>query len=287
VVFVDGYFYMVYTDTTGIDSPGSGNVNYVLRSTDPTFASAEELVATGFVPSTPEIHTTHNFFPCVSVDWLYSDLFDIFAVGCDGYTAEATRLMLFAKNLTTDLGYVDIPGHWTEGPGLLTRPDGHAVFLSTIPTSVPVDVMRSVGPGGPNTWKLAHNGGNLFSPEGVTVPYAALLEGSIMNCPGMPMTMVVGGQRLQWALGAPVGYLARNGYTVSTEVYESIPFGASVFQGQKVVGAPARPAAFVMADGRAWPISCLEVITSNDSKIQLISQAEFDALPKGPSLICL
>jgi hypothetical protein len=64
--FVDGQFYMVYTDTTGygsnpIDYAGA----YVLRCADPAFqAGAEELGADGFAPVSQAQHTA---FPLVQV----------------------------------------------------------------------------------------------------------------------------------------------------------------------------------------------------------------------------
>lgn len=47
-----GKFYIVYTDTSGFDSPtDTGNAVYVLRSPDPTFQTdVEELTASGFQP---------------------------------------------------------------------------------------------------------------------------------------------------------------------------------------------------------------------------------------------
>jgi hypothetical protein len=125
-VYCAGKFYLVYTDTTGVASPPPAyNALYVIRSPDPTFQTAvEELTSTGFQPQTPAIHTQHFLLPCISVDFAFSDMFQAFAIACDGYNTSATRLLWFDRNFT-QLGTVDIPGHWTEGPGLVVRPDHH------------------------------------------------------------------------------------------------------------------------------------------------------------------
>ena len=79
VVYVDGYFYLQYTDTTGIVSKNatgdySGGGVYALRSRDPLFQSGvEELSSNGFVPYSQEIHTRFALFGGAASEWQYSD----------------------------------------------------------------------------------------------------------------------------------------------------------------------------------------------------------------------
>jgi hypothetical protein len=300
VIYLDGWFYILYTDTTG--RYANGNFGYVMRSPDPFFqTSVEELhgVGGGFHPFSAANHTAHMFINCASVDWIFSDLLDRFIVGCDGYNGSATRLLMYDRNLSALVQYVDAPGDWTEGPGLLKRADQHSPFNpnSAQPTHVPVDILRSWGPGGPFTWTppkggLAHSGGDLVE---VPLPNASslfqrtleALEGSAVEAPGMPLAVVVAGVRLQFAIAATVETFVTNYYSISDNFFNEIPYGASVYAGNKVLGAPGRPAAFLLDDGRLWPISCLEMITANGSEIEEVSVEQFDSYAQGPPLYCL
>jgi hypothetical protein len=288
VTFVDDHFVLAYTDTTGRDiNPGNGAGIFVLRSKDPTFQTGvEELGATGFEPRDPATSTSHKLIESFSVDWQYVDAIDAYALA--SHTASAvTRIHFFDKPLTASLGTVEIPGAWTEGPGLVSRPDKHAVPSSDCGT-VPFDVMRSVGPGGPDTWDLAHLGVDLLtSLDCECVPVGRVFEGSLLESPGLPLTLVRDRGRLQFALPQPAQRLARSRYTVSPEVFHLVPFAASLVAAAPVLGADGRPAAFKLDGDRLWPVSCLDVITDNGSSIEGVSTSEWDALPKGPALHCL
>ncbi|RKH39482.1 beta-xylosidase [Corallococcus sicarius] len=288
VTYVNGKFYLVFTDSTGYAVDGNGGGQFVLRSSDPTFQTGvEELTATGFAPRTATNHTRHSLIAAFSVDWQYVDANDTFAVAVDGPTASATRVVLFNSALSQQVDQFDIAGTWTEGPAIVSRPDKHAIPSSTCGT-VPVDIVRSVGPGGPDTWNLAHNGVDLLTGRTCDqVPHGRVYEGYLIQVPGLPLTLARGGVRLQFALAAPAGDLSRNAIAVSSDVFHRIPYGASMQSGATVYGAPGRPAAFHLDDGRLWPVSCLEAIQHNNSSITGISVSQWDAHPVGPALHCV
>ena len=287
VAYVDGYYYLTFTDSTGRGAnPVNGAGQFVLRSQDPVFQSGvEELTATGFTPYSAATHTQHSLTEAFSVDWQYVDTIDAFAMAVDGASG-VTQIRLFDRALLHQTAMIEVPGNWTEGPGIVSRPDKHAVPSISCGT-VPIDLMRSVGPGGPDTWDLAHDGIDMSTGQRCDcTPLSRVFEGSLFSVPGLPLTLIRQGLRLQFALSAPASRLARNSFGVSAAIFNAIPFGASMHMGDEVIGAPGRPAAFHL-DGRAWPASCLELITDNGSSITSVSVAAFDAIPAGPSLYCL
>ncbi len=288
VTYVNGKFYLIFTDSTGYAVDGNGGGQFVLRSSDPTFQTGvEELTATGFAPRTAANHTQYSLLGAFSVDWQYVDTNDTFAVAVDGPTASATRVFLFNSTLSALVDQFDVSGTWTEGPAIVSRPDKHALASSTCGT-VPVDIIRSVGPGGPDTWNLARSGVDLLTGRTCDqIAHGRVYEGYIIQSPGLPLTLARGGVRLQFALAAPALDLSRNAIAVSSDLFHRIPYGASMTSGAPVYGASGRPAAFYLDDGRLWPVSCLEAITHNNSSITGISVSQWDTYAKGPSLHCV
>jgi hypothetical protein len=74
VTEVDGLFYLIHTDTTGLGgNQGNGAGQYVLRSADPTFQnSVEELTSTGFVAKGSVPTTKYSLLEAFATDWQYS-----------------------------------------------------------------------------------------------------------------------------------------------------------------------------------------------------------------------
>jgi hypothetical protein len=289
VIHKDGKFYLIFTDTTGYGvNPGNGAGQFVLRSADPTFQSGvEELSANGYVAYSAADHTKHSILESFSVDWQYIDAISAFAIASHTGGGE-TRVFLFddaGNELLPDP--VAIPGPWHEGPGIASRPDKHAIPGSSCDV-IPFDVMRAVGGSDVSSWNLGHTGADLvINRTCADVPLPAVYEGSLISATGTPLTLVVGGERLQFALQPPASRLARNHFTVASSVFGAIPFGGSMQSGATVIGATGRPAAFQLDGGRLWPSSCLELITDNGSSITSVDVASFDQHPSGHSLYCL
>jgi hypothetical protein len=166
VVWLDGLFYLIFTDTTGLASnPGNGAGQYVMRSPDPTFRTGvEELRADGFGPYDPALHTAHRLFESFSVDWQYLDALDAFAVASHT-TGGVTRVHLFDRSLLRDVDVLEIPGSWHEGPGVVSRPDKHAVPAPSC-GPIPFDVMRALGPDDVMSWDLGPTGADLLTGLG-------------------------------------------------------------------------------------------------------------------------
>ncbi len=291
IIHVNGMFHLIFTDTTGLGgNQGNGAGQYVTRSVDPLFQlGVEELGAAGFAPYSAATHTAFSLVEAFSVDWQYVDTLDAFAVAIVGGGA-TLRVLLFDQGLQPlDFSTVLLTGSWTEGPAIVSRPDRHAV-ASPECGRVPLDLIRSVqvSGSGPDGWDLAHSGVDLLTGQTcATAPVPRIFEGSLLVSPGLPLTMVRNGTRLQFGLSAPALRLARTVHTVSSEVFYAIPYGASMTSGAQVLAATGRPGAFLLDDGRLWPVSCLEAVLDNNSIVSSISTTAWDAYPLGPSLYCL
>ncbi len=169
-----------------------------------------------------------------------------------------TVLRLFDRSLVPLAGAaIEIPGNWSEGPGLVSRPDKHAIPGVSCDT-LPFDVMTAISAvaGSPvDTWNLAHDGADLIVNRSCgEVPLPRVYEGSQIAVAGLPLAVVRNGTRLQFALAAPAGRIARSQYPVTPEMYQAIPYGASMHAGAEVLGADGRPAAFHLDDQRLWPV---------------------------------
>lgn len=165
VTYVDGKFWMIYTDTTGLASNAvNGGGQYVLRSSDPTFQSGvEELTSSGFA-SAPT-HTGYSLIEAFSVDWAFVDRAGGFVVATTGVPGEV-HLRLYPKSLAGAPMFQKLTGSWTEGVGLVANRDRH-IASPDCSTTIRVDLLRSVGTAGaPATWDLAHLGADL--PSGLS-----------------------------------------------------------------------------------------------------------------------
>lgn len=291
VVYVDGKFYMTYTDLTGYDGdPNQYSAQYVLRSPDPTFQTGvEELGASGFAPYSAATHAKHALVRAVSVDWMYSDAIDCFIMAVDGYFGDAVGLLVWDKNFNRlNADPIRMTGDWREGPGLVTRPDKHANPGSDC-GSIPIDVMRALGPGDNlGAWDLGHTGADLTTGQNCgSIPLDRLYEGSRIASAGLPLAAVFGGQRLQFALAPPAVRLARTEFQVSAAIFNAIPYGASLSEGAPSWVATGRPNAFFLDDKRLWPYGCLELRDENHSLDVVKTPTEFDAVAVAASLQCL
>lgn len=285
-VWRDGYFYVSYTDTTGVDVDGNGAGQFALRSADPTFQSGvEELTASGFAAFDAATHTHHALVYAFGVDWQYVDALHAWGMAIDGERADATVVHLFNDTLTGEIGQAVVPGSWTEGPGIVSRPDKHAIPAGC--GTVPFDIMRSVGPSIPE-WELAHDGVDVSTGLDCScVDVPAVYEGQRIAVSGFPLTVVEGGTRLQFALSDPALLLSRSEYPVDEATFYAIPYGASLYDGNLAWGADGRPGAFYLDDGRLWPVSCPEILTANHSSLTWVDAATWDSVPIGPPLYCL
>jgi len=322
-VYLNGLFYIVYTDTTGVGSnSGNGAGIYALRSADPIFKTGvEELrcmgddtqlaprgacqnpywksLANGEAPSTR--YAVRETF---SVDLSYSDLLKNFVVAAHG-AQEKTELIFFTLNFKYQKSlYVDSPP-WRDGPGIVRRSDGHLLpprTTSQTPinhcgANIPIDLMGGVGgtSDNPSSWDLGNWGATLESDADCTPETAGTyLENALLLSPGMPLTFVSGGKRVQFEIAEPTNVLSKRDYNISNKLFHKIGLGLEVYRGlnMSVIGVSgvAVPAAYLNPQhpkqGR-WNLGCSELVSSNGSNARFISIGEYLSHQLGGELFCI
>lgn len=295
VIYLGGYFYLMYTDTTGIDSDRcTGIGQYVLRSRDPLFQNDVEVrAAAGFLPRTVSNQTSHSVLAKFSVDWVYSDVINQFIIAAvNGFGKISVRL--YDRSVGVQTQIFNISAEWREGPGIVKRPDGHALPSPSGLRRIAIDLIRSVGDAAPafDAWDLAHVGADLetfYSLEQLRTEnrIGKALEGFRLETSGLPLAFVRNGERLQFELAAPAMRLSRNVYKPSPEAFRVVPYAASMYSGSQVVQATGQAGAFVLDEGLKWPVSCPEIVTDNQSTITQIPLSQYQAIGIASHLFCL
>jgi hypothetical protein len=176
-VFVAGYVYLFFSDTTGIGANTSnGGGQFVLRSTDPTFAvGVEELTSAGFMPYNAAATRAYSVIDALSPDVAYSDVLGMFAIATNG-RPNILDVRFYKPGFPPQppgqmypwVAASEATGAWTEGPGFVRGPDGHLPQQSSC-GALPLDIFRSTGPSGaPDTWDLSWSGWDIDT--GVNCP---------------------------------------------------------------------------------------------------------------------
>lgn len=289
-IYMNGMFYMLFTDTTGAGSDGNGGGQYVWRSADATFQSnVEVLTSTGWQTMTAANSRSRSIVDANTVDWQYSDALDAFIIAHDSQANETTLTFLDPNDFSVKYADINMAGDWTEGPGIVSRPDKHSVVSTTNDCGrVPVDVIRS-STGKPPTG-LAHIGVDVLSgtgcPSMAASQVAKIYDGYILQASGLPAAVVVDGVRLQIEETAVILDLSKNGINVPESIYNIVPYGASLRTGQRVLGISHQPASFELDNNVLWPVSCGKIIKDNDSNITMVDAATWQSHHFGPSLYC-
>lgn len=289
VAYQPPFYYMVYTDVSS--RAGPGNRLFVIRCHEPTFQDGRQEWNNGrFAPYDASTTTSSSFQSGASSDWIYSDAWHAFILAVDGTTEQSTTLTVWNDGRSEPLATLEVAGLWTEGPGLVHQLHGHALPSPDALNTVPVDIFLSVGTiGQPFSWMLAHSGEDWAwaAVNDSDVSPAVLYEGLLLDCAGLPLTLVIEGVRLQWELLAPALHITGAQVPISAQLFAQIPYGASVHKGATVLQAPRRPGAFLLDDNRLWPVGCLSAVSDNGSTVTEVSDEEWDKYPVAASLFCL
>jgi hypothetical protein len=293
VIVLDGMYYLAYTDTTGIASdPNSGAGIYVLRSTDATFqTNVEELTGPGtFTPYSAARHTAYSLINAFSIDWKYVDTDQAFAIATND-NANGIGVHFLPHDLTaTELpgSPVTIPASSIQdGPGMVSHPNGHAVPGTTC-GDFPLDFVMAAGQPPSSTWALWHVTASMSTGLSCgQINLGQVYEGAELHSSGLPLAVVLGAARINFALAPPADRIARNGYSVSNEIFNDVPYEASVFSGNQALSAPGRPGAFLLDDGKLYPTNCAAEMLDNNSSQTGVTTAQWDSHPVGQTFWCL
>ncbi|WP_216216386.1 glycoside hydrolase family protein [Amycolatopsis aidingensis] len=288
-VHLDGWFYLMFTDTTGAAAGWNGAGQFVLRSRDPAFGSGvEALGAEGFTPvGDTESPRTRSLVDAFSADLMWVDALSAFAIAHE--TEAGTTITFWDREFTANpYQPVLIPGPWKEGPGLVRRPDGHAPASVTDPCGrVPFDVVRATTIGGADApTNLRHFGLDVHGVPACAEPEQALavLEGTAMPSPVRTMDLVTDGTVVRVDRRSVATALADRVLDRRLPQLDGIPVTARLRPGAEAVNAPESGMGLVLDDGRLWPIRSRQAAELNDSAVRPITDRAWDAYPAGSAL---
>lgn len=111
--------------------------------------------------------------------------------------------------------------------------------------------------------------------------YAPIFERCIVAGvePPTPWALINGGRRIQFAVADCINNFSNIFSVVTDSVFNNIPYAASILNGAQVVHAPAKPAAFVTAEGSLAPVDNAKPISDNNSFIPPpIAGVEYDQI---------
>ncbi len=286
-IYVGGYFYLMFTDTTGKATGHNGAGQFVLRSPDPAFTkNVEALADSGFraVPDTTA--RLRSVVDAFSADWMWVDSLAAFAIAHE--TSDGTTITFW------DFGFrfhpykpLLIPGPWREGPGLVRRTDGHAVVTADNPCGrVRIDLVRATveAPAGPSG--LAHFGLDVTGFDACKDPARAALalDGFAVPSPTRTVDLVRGGQIVRFDRLSVAQQLAIRVLAQRPAALDKLKVAAHVTAGVPVRKAAGRGIAFLL-DDRLWTITSDAVANANSSVSLAITPQEWDSYERGLDLV--
>lgn len=289
VVYLNGWFYLMFTDTTGRDAGWNGAGQFVLRAKDPTFATGvESLGDKGFaaVSSTAAPRTT-SVVDAFSADLEWVDALDAFAIAHE--TQDGTSITFWNRDFTGHpYRELVIRGTWREGPGLVRRPDGHAPAFATDPCGrVPFDVVRATSLGEANApTDLRHYGLVVVGIHGCGDPQRALgvLDGYAMPSPVRTMDLVVDGKVVRIDRRSVAEELATHVLNQRIDGLDEVPVAAHVPSGARVLRAPGLGLGILLDDGKLWPVRSPTIAALNGSTVESVSAAQWRSYPEAATL---
>ncbi|WP_188316396.1 beta-xylosidase [Solihabitans fulvus] len=292
VVFLDGWFYLMFTDTSGKGAAWNGAGQFVLRSTDPAFVSGvQTLTDRGFVLANgTKIARERSIVEAFSADWMWVDALNAFAIAHE--TDGGTTVTFWDRDFTMNpFRPVVIPGVWKEGPGLVRRADGHAPISTEDPCGrVQLDVVRSTVEAAPGTpTDLRHFGIDIAGAPGCrTVDQAAVtLRGFAIPSPDRTIDLVVDGRLVRVERRSVADRLALRVLDQRPAIADQIPLAARLPAGAKALHAPDGSVGLVLDDNRLWSVGSAEVASANSSPLIDVLMPLWADYAKGPDLASL
>jgi hypothetical protein len=196
-LYLDGWFYLMFTDTTAVDAQPNGAGQFVLRAKNPEFTEqVQSLTASGFRPAGQE--APRSIVDAFSADWMWVDALEAFAVAHQ--VTAGTEITFWNRDFTGQpYRPVLIPGPWQEGPGLVRAPDGHATVSTSDPCGVvPVGVFRATALN-PAPTDIRYFGVDITGVNACTQPAtaAAVLDGFAVPSPRHTVEILHDGTRVE------------------------------------------------------------------------------------------
>ncbi|WNV84186.1 beta-xylosidase [Umezawaea sp. Da 62-37] len=287
-LFLDGWFYLMFTDTTGRAAGWNGAGQFVLRSKDPVFQSGVQALgdrgfATVSVTNAPRARSVVDAF---SADWMWVDALNAFAIAHE--TESGTSLTFWNSDFTTQpYKQITVPGPWREGPGLVRTSQGHAPIAVEDPCGrVPIDVVRATvdGAAGAPT-DLAHFGMDLAGVPGcATKEAASVLEGFAVPSPERTMDLVHGGKVVRLERRSVTDRLAGVVLERRPAIVDQLPVVADIPSGAQAVRSPDGQVGVLLDGGKVWLIGDETVAALNSSTVKQATDQEWKSYEQAGDL---
>ena len=286
-VYLDGWFYLMFTDTSARAAKDAGRGQFVLRATDAAFTTkVEALGPGGFEPVSDTNARLTTAADAFSADLMWVDALNAFAIA---YEADGgTRIIFWDKDFRNNpYRPVMLGGPWREGPGLVRRPDGHAVIPVDNPCeTVPLDLIRGSREGSNGPTDLRHFGVDLTDVGACRDPATALrvLDGFAFPSPKRTIDVVLSGKLIRVDRRSVAEALATHVFDFRVPALDKVPVAAVLSPGIPARRAPGRGVGLVI-DNELFMVPSPTVPERNSSQILDITTEAWDHYDRGPNLI--
>jgi hypothetical protein len=286
-VYLDGWFYLMFTDTSARVAGQSGIGQFVLRAKDPGFtAGVEALAPGGFRPVPDTTARLGSVAEAFTADLMWVDALGAFAIAYE--IPEGTAIIFWDKDFRTNpYQPLVLHGPWREGPGLVRRPDGHAIVAPDNPCeTVPLDVVRGSREGKDGPTDLMHFGVDLVGVGACrdANTAVAVLDGFAMPSPKRTVDLVLSGKVIRIDRRSVAEALAAHFLDNRVAALDKVPVAAELLPGVPARRAAGRGVGLII-DDQLSVVPSAEVADRNSSPILDISPAAWDFYQRGPDLV--
>ncbi|MCI2420186.1 beta-xylosidase [Saccharopolyspora sp. K220] len=275
-LYLDGWFYLMFTDTTASGAGWNGAGQFVLRARNAEFTDqVQTLTEAGFEPASAK--RSRSVVDAFSADWMWVPALDAFAIAHQ--TSAGTTITFWDRDFTRHpYEPVVVPGPWQEGPGLVRQPDGHAPASTSDPCgTVPVDLLRATA-AAPAPTDIRHFGIDVTGVNGcaTTSQAAAVLAGFAVPSPARTVDVVRDGQLIRVERRSVAEKLVTKVLETRVSALDDLPVVATISAGTKALRSPQGEVGLLDDKGRLWTVPS-EVADANGSPIVDVSQQEWGA----------
>lgn len=279
-IYLDGWFYLMFTDTTAANAGWNGAGQFVLRARNPEFSEqVQSLTDSGFAPAGTGV--ARSVVDAFSADWMWVDALQAFAIAHQ--TAGGTTITFWDVDFRRQPAPpVMIPGPWQEGPGLVRRPDGHAPVSTSDPCgTMPVDVFRATALS-PAPTDIRHFGEDLTGLNACAQPKTAqaVLDGFAVPSPMRTVDVVHGEARVRLDRRSVAQLLVPKVLDNWIPALEGLPVLGTIHSGAPAWRSPSGEVALQDDQGRLWTV-VPEAVAANGSTLTDVTQQQWDAYQHG------
>ncbi|WP_243788923.1 beta-xylosidase [Saccharopolyspora gloriosae] len=280
-LFLDGWFYLMLTDTTASGAGWNGAGQFVLRARDAEFSDrVQALTDSGFEPTgTTNVPRRRSVVDAFSADWMWSDALRAFAIAHQ--TERGTTITFWDRDFTGHpYAPLLLPGPWREGPGLVRTDDGHTPTSTSDPCgTVPVDLLRATE-SNPAPTSLHSFGLDVPEVHGCADPDRArgVLEAFGVPSPQRTVDVVRGGRKVSVERRSVAETMVRRVLDERIPALEAVPAEGTIRAGAPVLRSPAGELAIADDHGRMWTIGP-DTAEANGSPVSDTDQRTWNSRP--------